>query len=84
MRGEHALPPSRLIAEILQTLVPDAHLAIVAGAGHMGPLTHAAQVNAAIMRHIADAEAKSRQGSPLTVMPSRDRVAARYGEEAVA
>jgi pimeloyl-ACP methyl ester carboxylesterase len=84
MRGEHALPPSRLIAEILQTLVPDAHLAIVAGAGHMGPLTHAAQVIAAITRHIADAEAKSRQGSPLTVMPSRDRVAARYGEEAVA
>lgn len=83
MRGEHALAPSRLIAEILQTLVPDAHLAIVAGAGHMGPLTHAAQVNAAITRHIAESEAESHQGSPLKAMPSHDRDA-RYSEEAMA
>jgi pimeloyl-ACP methyl ester carboxylesterase len=84
MRGEHALPPSRLIAEILQALVPDARLEIVASAGHMGPLTHAAQVNAAITRHIAESEAESRRGSPLTAMPSRDHVDARYSEEAMA
>jgi pimeloyl-ACP methyl ester carboxylesterase len=84
MRGEHALAPSRLIAEILQTLVPDAHIAIVAGAGHMGPLTHAAQVNAAITRHLAESEAQSRQSSPLTAMPSRNRVDALYSEEAMA
>jgi pimeloyl-ACP methyl ester carboxylesterase len=84
MRGEHALAPSRLIAELLQTLVPDAHLAIVAGAAHMGPLTHAARVNAAITRHIAESEAESRQRSPMTAMPSRKRVDARYSEETMA
>jgi len=34
-----------------------ARLAIVEGAGHMGPLTHADNVNAIIVRHIAEAEA---------------------------
>jgi pimeloyl-ACP methyl ester carboxylesterase len=38
-------------------LLPAARLAIVEGAGHMGPLTHAEQVNAAIVRHIAEADA---------------------------
>jgi pimeloyl-ACP methyl ester carboxylesterase len=38
-------------------LLPAARLAIVEGAGHMGPLTHADKVNAIIVRHIAEAEA---------------------------
>ena len=37
--------------------MPAARLAVIAGAGHMGPLTHASEVNAAIARHIAEAEA---------------------------
>jgi pimeloyl-ACP methyl ester carboxylesterase len=57
MRGEHAPVPTRAIAERLPMLLPAARLAIVEGAGHMGPLTHADQVNATIARHIAESEA---------------------------
>lgn len=38
-------------------LLPAARLAIVEGAGHMGPLTHADIVNATIAQHIAQSEA---------------------------
>jgi pimeloyl-ACP methyl ester carboxylesterase len=57
MRGQHAPIPTRAIAERLPMLLPAARLAIVEGAGHMGPLTHADKVNAAIVRHIAEADA---------------------------
>lgn len=68
IRGEHAPVPTRLIAETLAILSPNARLAVIAGAGHMGPLTHAAEVNAIIGRHIADAGAR-----PLAVAAaSRD------------
>jgi pimeloyl-ACP methyl ester carboxylesterase len=52
IRGERAPPPTRLIADTLPSLLPDCRLAVVAGAGHMGPLTHVAQVNALITAHI--------------------------------
>jgi pimeloyl-ACP methyl ester carboxylesterase len=52
IRGERAPPPTRLIADTLPSLLPDCRLAVVAGAGHMGPLTHVAQVNALIAAHI--------------------------------
>jgi pimeloyl-ACP methyl ester carboxylesterase len=52
MRGEHAPAPTRLIAETLPSLMPDAKLIVVPEAGHMGPLTHAQTVNAAIAQHI--------------------------------
>jgi pimeloyl-ACP methyl ester carboxylesterase len=57
MRGQHAPVPTRAIAERLPMLLPAARLAIIEGAGHMGPLTHADNVNAIIVRHIAEAEA---------------------------
>lgn len=57
MRGQHAPVPTRAIAERLPMLLPAARLAIVEGAGHMGPLTHADKVNAIIVRHIAEADA---------------------------
>lgn len=56
MRGEHALLPTRVISERLIEILPQSRLKIVAGAGHMGPLTHAAEVSQLIVRHIADAE----------------------------
>jgi pimeloyl-ACP methyl ester carboxylesterase len=56
MRGEHAPTPTRLIAEALAELLPASRLAVVGGAGHMGPLTHAPVVLALIARHIATAE----------------------------
>ncbi|WP_162070791.1 alpha/beta fold hydrolase [Burkholderia sp. THE68] len=57
MRGEHAPAPTRLIAETLPDLMPAAKLIVVPDAGHMGPLTHAPAVNAAIARHIAQCDA---------------------------
>jgi pimeloyl-ACP methyl ester carboxylesterase len=65
MRGEHAPRPTRTIAELLPTLLPAAHLAVLDGAGHMGPLTHAAAVNGLIVDHVRAAEA--------ALLRSRDR-----------
>ena len=83
MRGEHAPVPTRLIADRLPTLLPAARLAIVAGAGHMGPLTHAPEVNAAIARHIAGSEARLRQGRFPAIGPRHGRVGARGAERVV-
>ena len=60
IRGEHAPAPTRLIAETLPSLLPNAHRIVVAGAGHMGPMTHTAEVNAIIIQHLAKVEARSR------------------------
>ena len=54
-RGEHAPLPTRVVSERLIEILPQSRLKIVAGAGHMGPLSHAADVSQ-IVRHIADAE----------------------------
>jgi pimeloyl-ACP methyl ester carboxylesterase len=53
LRGEHAPEPTRLIAERLPVMLGDGRLTIVAGAGHMGPQTHAAAVNGLIAAHLA-------------------------------
>lgn len=58
IRGEHAPAPTRLIADLLPSLLPAARLTVVPGAGHMGPLTHAAEVNALIVRNIAAATSR--------------------------
>jgi pimeloyl-ACP methyl ester carboxylesterase len=52
LRGEHAPRPTYLIAELLATVLANARLAVVEGAGHMGPLTHAAAVGGLIAGHI--------------------------------
>ena len=59
MRGEHAPAPTRLIAETLPSLLPNARLAVVAGAGHMGPMTHTAEVNALIVQHLTGIHVRS-------------------------
>ncbi len=56
LRGELAPTPTRLIADALPGAMDCARLEIVAGAGHLGPLTHAAAVNARIAAHVAKAE----------------------------
>jgi pimeloyl-ACP methyl ester carboxylesterase len=55
IRGEHAPAPTRIIAGMMPSLFPAAELKVVAGAGHMGPLTHADQVNSLIVAHISGA-----------------------------
>jgi len=56
LRGERTLVPTRLIAEGLLDLLPTPRLMVIDGAGHMGPLTHTAEVCALIMRHIVEAD----------------------------
>ncbi len=58
MRGEHAPLPTRVIAEELAARLPNADIAVIDGAGHMGPLTHAAPITNAIVAHILLSEGK--------------------------
>jgi pimeloyl-ACP methyl ester carboxylesterase len=61
IRGEHAPAPTRLIADSLPFLMPSARLSLVAGAGHMGPLTHSEKVNALIAKHVENTKTTNRQ-----------------------
>jgi pimeloyl-ACP methyl ester carboxylesterase len=61
MRGERAPHPTRKIAEVLSCMLPHANLAVVDGAGHMGPLTHGSLVSELIAAHIGAAETATRQ-----------------------
>ncbi len=56
LQGEHALRPSRMIAGKLAETFANCRYAIVDGAGHMGPFTHADAVNALIAEHIEGSE----------------------------
>ena len=58
LRGEHAPSPTRVIAEGLAELLPASRLVDIAGAGHMGPLTHAPEVSALIVRHIVESRSR--------------------------
>ena len=73
LRGEYAPSPTRTIAEGLAELLPASRLVVVASAGHMGPLTHAIEVSALVVRHIADAE--SQADAPLYRAAQRDDMA---------
>ena len=53
MSGEASTIAARRVAAILAEAMPDARLRMLEGAGHMGPLTHAPQVNGWIADHIA-------------------------------
>ena len=66
LRGEHAPAPTRLIAERLAELFPSCRADVIPGAGHMGPITHAAAVNSAILDLVARAQA-ARQPRRLAV-----------------
>jgi pimeloyl-ACP methyl ester carboxylesterase len=52
LRGENAPKPSRIIVDDLLRLLPKSRLMVIAGAGHMGPLTHASDVARPIVQHI--------------------------------
>ena len=50
--GGETRPPARRISEILAREIPGARRTVIAGAGHMSPLTHSAEVAAAIADHL--------------------------------
>ncbi|NJO35101.1 MAG: alpha/beta hydrolase [Rhodospirillales bacterium] len=66
LRGELGPSPTRTIAEGLAELLPASRLVDITGAGHMGPLTHAPEVSAHIVRHIAEADAGAETPSSQT------------------
>ncbi|MCK7460455.1 alpha/beta fold hydrolase [Idiomarina aminovorans] len=51
LQGEHTRRSAKAVAEALSTVLPDLERAFVA-AGHMGPLTHSADVNERILRFL--------------------------------
>jgi len=74
LRGEHAPRPTRIIAEALSQLLPDNRLAVIDGAGHMGPLTHASEVSRLIVQHIAAANWRAgRRPTPLWMVERSSR-----------
>ncbi len=52
MQGTLAPEPTALIARILFSLIPDAVLEEIPGAGHMGPFSHPVIVNAKVASHV--------------------------------
>jgi pimeloyl-ACP methyl ester carboxylesterase len=52
LRGEFAKGPSRSICEILAEHLPEQLSAIVAGACHMGPISHADEVDELVRGHL--------------------------------
>jgi pimeloyl-ACP methyl ester carboxylesterase len=53
MGGERSTLAAKRVLALLASAMPNAKRIEIAGAGHMGPLTHSAQVNAAILENIA-------------------------------
>lgn len=52
LRGERSPAAERRVCEVLAETMPNATLHTIAGAGHMGPLTHADAVSASILAHV--------------------------------
>ena len=51
MRGAETTRPSRKVVDVLSAVIPGCRVMSVARAGHMGPITHAAQVDRMIATH---------------------------------
>ncbi len=72
LRGQHAPRPTRLVSALLAGAVPDCLPEQIAGAGHMGPLTHAEAVNRLIADHItAIADMALLASAGTTALPGR-------------
>ena len=52
MQGSATRAPARRVAELLAESLPQMQRIELAGAGHLGPMTHAPQVAAAMLRHL--------------------------------
>lgn len=53
LSGERSPTSAQRVTELLRGAMPHARREVIAGAGHMGPLTHAAAVEELIAQHIA-------------------------------
>jgi pimeloyl-ACP methyl ester carboxylesterase len=52
MQGDHSPTPAQLVTEKLARVCKPRAVEVIAGAGHMGPFTHAETVNRAIVDHL--------------------------------
>lgn len=57
--GERSPVAAQRVIALLAAALPDARAQVIAGAGHMGPITHAAELNELIASHIVAARARS-------------------------
>jgi pimeloyl-ACP methyl ester carboxylesterase len=53
LRGEHARPHHHAAGDAMRNLIPRCRTAVVTGAGHAGPHTHAAEVASAMVPFLA-------------------------------
>jgi pimeloyl-ACP methyl ester carboxylesterase len=53
LAGDRGPRPARRVTELLAGTLPAAVVAVIGGAGHMSPVTHASTVNSAIVKHLA-------------------------------
>lgn len=53
LQGSLSPAPSRRLCAMLESALPNSRLRIVEGAGHMSPMTHAAEVNGHILEHLS-------------------------------
>ena len=56
LTGERSPLAARRTCDVLTRTMPRATLQVIAGAGHMGPLTHADDVNARVTRFLEAAK----------------------------
>jgi pimeloyl-ACP methyl ester carboxylesterase len=52
MSGTHTVAVMRRLAQLLRLALPHAHHEVLQGIGHMGPITHAAEVNRRILEFL--------------------------------
>jgi lipase len=50
--GGRTRRPARAVIEVVDATLPDAHVVRIAGAGHMSPFTHAAEVRRLVVEHV--------------------------------
>ena len=55
--GERTRPPAKRVTEVLAGIIPSARRVVIPGAGHMSPVSHAADVAAAVAGHLGGAKA---------------------------
>ena len=73
--GQRTPKPARAIVDELAHLLPDAHVRVLARAGHMSPITHPNEVSALVAEHIEAIERGTRGEEMRGVAKARRSIA---------
>jgi pimeloyl-ACP methyl ester carboxylesterase len=74
--GTQSPVPARVLTRLINEALPSARHATIAWAGHMSPITHPAEVNRLIKKHLTKADAKEVEAGariPAEASPGADR-----------